>query len=256
MSGKLEQGITTAILDASHDLWKSLLELDVIIVGGGPSGLTAAKYLADARVKVAVLERHLSFGGGTWGGGMGHPQIVVDGEALGILDEFKVGHRESTIEGLHVVNSVELPARLGIGAIEAGAQVVTAVEVEDVMVDEERVRGVVINGTAICRAGLHVDPLALAARYVIDATGHEASVAAILARKNPDTALTVPGERSMWAEKGEHQLAEYTRELYPGLFVAGMAANAVQAGYRMGAIFSGMLLSGRKCAEEIVKRLG
>ena len=42
---------------------------------------------------------------------------------------------------------------------------------------------------------------------------------------------------------------ENTRQICPGLLVAGMAANAVFGSPRMGAIFGGMLLSGRKAAE-------
>ncbi|MGQ4874860.1 MAG: sulfide-dependent adenosine diphosphate thiazole synthase, partial [Promethearchaeia archaeon] len=40
-----------------------------------------------------------------------------------------------------------------------------------------------------------------------------------------------------------------------GLFVAGMAANACSGGQRMGPIFGGMLLSGRKCANLIIEKL-
>jgi len=50
-------------------------------------------------------------------------------------------------------------------------------------------------------------------------------------------------------------LTETTKEIYPGLFVAGMAANAVSGGPRMGPLFGGMLLSGRKVALDILKRL-
>ena len=39
----------------------------------------------------------------------------------------------------------------------------------------------------------------------------------------------------------------------PGLLVAGMAANAVFNAPRMGAIFGGMLLSGKKAAELAIK---
>jgi len=59
----------------------------------------------------------------------------------------------------------------------------------------------------------------------------------------------------MEAGKGELQTVENTREVYPGLFVSGMAANAVYGGYRMGPVFGGMLLSGLKVAEEILARL-
>jgi len=59
------------------------------------------------------------------------------------------------------------------------------------------------------------------------------------------------GEEAMWAEVGEKTILENTKEVYPGLYVAGMAANAVCGGPRMGPIFGGMLLSGRKAAQII-----
>jgi thiamine thiazole synthase len=48
---------------------------------------------------------------------------------------------------------------------------------------------------------------------------------------------------------------ENTGEIYPGVFVAGMAANATFGSYRMGPIFGGMLLSGEKVAKLILKEL-
>jgi thiamine thiazole synthase len=59
----------------------------------------------------------------------------------------------------------------------------------------------------------------------------------------------VMGERPMWAEIGEGKIIDNTREVYPGLIVAGMAANAVLGAPRMGPIFGGMLLSGKRAAE-------
>jgi thiamine thiazole synthase len=56
------------------------------------------------------------------------------------------------------------------------------------------------------------------------------------------------GERPMWAERGEEEILENTKDVYPGLIVSGMAANAVFGSPRMGPIFGGMLLSGRKAA--------
>ena len=88
---------------------------------------------------------------------------------------------------------------------------------------------------------------------VIDATGHESDICRIVERKIGQVLRTktggVMGEKSMWAEVGEKMLIENTKEVYPGLMVAGMAANAVFGSPRMGAIFGGMLLSGKKAAD-------
>jgi thiamine thiazole synthase len=59
----------------------------------------------------------------------------------------------------------------------------------------------------------------------------------------------------MWAEVGERTVVENTREVYPGLIVSGMAANAVMGAPRMGPIFGGMLLSGERAAQIILERL-
>jgi thiamine thiazole synthase len=59
----------------------------------------------------------------------------------------------------------------------------------------------------------------------------------------------------MWADHAENQTIENTREVFPGLYVAGMAANATAGGPRMGPIFGGMLLSGEKVAAELAGRL-
>jgi thiamine thiazole synthase len=55
---------------------------------------------------------------------------------------------------------------------------------------------------------------------------------------------------------GERELMATTVEVNPGLFVAGMAANAVSGGHRMGPVFGGMLLSGAAAARLVKKKLG
>jgi thiamine thiazole synthase len=59
----------------------------------------------------------------------------------------------------------------------------------------------------------------------------------------------------MWADRAETLTMENTKEIFPGVYVAGMAANAVFGGPRMGPIFGGMLMSGKKVAELIINRL-
>jgi len=84
-------------------------------------------------------------------------------------------------------------------------------------------------------------------KLVIDATGHDAEVCRIVSRKT-GAGVVVSGEKSMWAEAGERDIIDNTKQVCPGLLVTGMAANAVFGGPRMGAVFGGMLLSGRKAA--------
>ena len=63
------------------------------------------------------------------------------------------------------------------------------------------------------------------------------------------------GEKSMWADKAESQVMDNASEVYPGLYVTGMAANAVHGSPRMGPIFGGMLLSGEKVADMFIEKL-
>jgi len=59
----------------------------------------------------------------------------------------------------------------------------------------------------------------------------------------------------MWSDRAESLTLENTREVFPGLYVAGMAANATFGGPRMGPIFGGMLLSGEKVANMLLQEL-
>jgi len=59
----------------------------------------------------------------------------------------------------------------------------------------------------------------------------------------------------MWADVGEQMTVENAREVYPGLYVTGMACNAVMGAPRMGSIFGGMLLSGRKVAQLVLYKV-
>jgi len=251
-----ETEISRAIIgEATKDLLHNL-NVEVAIAGAGPSGLIAGFYLARNGHKVAIFERKLSTGGGVWGGGMLFPKIVVQAQAKKILDEFKI--KVKKIGNLYVSNSIEVVSKLTAGAIDAGAQIFNCISVEDVLIRKEKVCGVVINWSAVEIAQLHVDPITIGAKFVIDTTGHAAEPCHIV--QNKVGKLNTPsgkieGEKSMWAEEAERQTIENTREVYPGLYVSGMAANAVFGGPRMGPIFGGMFLSGVKVSNLIQKRL-
>ncbi len=106
---------------------------------------------------------------------------------------------------------------------------------------------------------LHVDPLTIRSKCVIDATGHDAEVCNIVVRKMGRHLCTstggIDGEKPMWAEVAERGTVDCTREVCSGLFVAGMSANAVFGLPRMGPIFGGMLLSGERVAALVSAKL-
>ncbi|MFP4316940.1 MAG: sulfide-dependent adenosine diphosphate thiazole synthase [Desulfovibrionales bacterium] len=257
-----ERIISEAILTRYFDKFKSALDLDVAIVGGGPSGMTAGWRLASQGFNVALFERKLSLGGGMWGGGMTFNYIVVQEGSRHILEELGLT-LERYEEGYYTVDAVTATTTLASKACLAGLKVFNCMSVEDVVIREEdgasRVSGLVVNSSPVEMAGLHVDPLVLHSRFVIESTGHDTEVLKTLVRKN-DIRLQTPsggleGEMSMWAEVAETNTVRNTQEVFPGIYVCGMAANATFGSYRMGAIFGGMLLSGEKVAAEIAARL-
>ncbi len=250
--------ITRAIVSRYLEKFLDCIRTETAVVGGGPSGLVAACFLARAGRRVVLFERKLGIGGGMWGGGMLFNEIVVQEEARGLLESFGVRTRRFE-EGYSTADAVETVGALAYHAVQAGVRILNGVSVEDVVVREGRVIGLVINWSAVQVAGLHVDPLTVHADWVVDATGHDSEVLAVIERKAGIRLLTATGKRlgeqSMWAERAEQLTVENTREICPGVYVAGMAVNACFGGPRMGPIFGGMLLSGRRAAELILSRL-
>ncbi|MGB9778722.1 MAG: sulfide-dependent adenosine diphosphate thiazole synthase [Candidatus Bathyarchaeales archaeon] len=251
-----EEIITRAIIRKAMEDWISLAETDVVVVGAGPSGLTAAIYLAKAGLKTVVFERKLSFGGGIGGGGMQFHKIVIQAPADKILRE--VGCKlEQLEENLYVVDTADMIAKLASKAIDSGAKIILGVTVDDIIFRESptRIVGTVVQWTSVMMAGIHVDPLAVKAKAVIDCTGHDAEVLAVASRKIPELGISIQGEKSMWTSRAEELTVKNTREVCPGLFVAGMAVAAIDQTPRMGPIFGGMLLSGEKVAQLVVEKL-
>jgi thiamine thiazole synthase len=246
-----ETQITKLIIDSYYEKLTSHIINDVLIVGGGPAGLTAGILLRKQGFKVALVERGLAPGGGIWGGGMGMNDVVFQEEALPILDEFGIRHVAKR-DGLYTVDAVELAAGLVFKAVQAGVALLNLVTLEDVSVHNDRVVGVVVNRTGIS-GRLHVDPLTFSAKAVLDATGHEAFVFETLRRRGffKGSAIEQALEGPMNASEGEDFVADRAGQVYPGLWVAGMSVCAAFGGPRMGPIFGGMLLSGRRVAELI-----
>ena len=254
----METKVSQGIISTYFEKLEKNLDLDVAIVGGGPSGIVAAYYLTKAGLKVAQFDRKLAPGGGMWGGAMMFNQIVIQEEAMDIVREFEINHAPFA-DGLYVMDSVESTSSLLYHAVHAGATIFNCYSVEDVIFKNNQVSGIVVNRTPVLREGLHVDPLNILAKVVIDGTGHDSEIAATVARKNGIRLATetgaVIGERSLDVVSGEEEVVNGTKEIYPGLYVCGMAASAVSGTPRMGPIFGGMLMSGKKVADEIIARL-
>ena len=247
----IEIDISRAITAEYNRKLTEHLENDVVIVGAGPAGLTAGYYLSEAGYRTALLERKLSVGGGIWGGAAGYNVVVTQDKE--IPDEFEMTSKKQ--KGLYIFDSIEFAAALAFKAKKAGLEIFNLTEAEDVIIKTDTVEGVVVNHSAITIAGLHVDPFCIAAKYVIDSTGHPAEVVNMLIKRRPKLLPKGIHESFMDVDAAEAGVEENTGEIFPGLYFAGMSVCAVYGLPRMGPIFGGMLKSGKKVAELIDDRL-
>jgi thiazole biosynthesis enzyme len=246
--GEVTRAIVTSFL---HQL-EEYVDSDVIVVGAGPSGLIAGRELAKAGVKVLIVEQNNYLGGGFWIGGYFMNKVTLRAPAHEILDELGVPYSPAS-EGLYVADAPHACSRLIAATCDAGAKFLNLTIVEDIVVREDRVSGVVVNWSPIIHLPKEVsalDPIPLETKVVIDATGHDASVAKKLAQRG---ALKIAGEGALWINKSEDAVVEHTSEVYPGLIVTGMAVAGVFGLPRMGPTFGGMLLSGKRAAEVALK---
>ena len=133
-----EAQISRAILASYSRKLDEHLISDVLIVGAGPAGLTAAYHLAGQGLKVAMIEKRLAPGGGIWGGAMGMNQVVIQEEALTVLRDLDVRHHAAS-EGLYVVDATELACALCLRALRSGAAMFNLVTVEDISIHENAV---------------------------------------------------------------------------------------------------------------------
>ncbi len=248
-----EKDVSRAIVSEFSATFEEFVESDVVIVGAGPSGLMAARALADAGRRVVIIERNNYLGGGFWIGGYLMNKITARAPSQVELAELGIPHKEVS-PGLYVADGPHACSKLIAAACDAGAKTLNMTVFDDLVIREgNRVSGVVINWTPIQslpRQITCVDPIALEANVVIDATGHDAMVLAKLAERG---VLELPGHDAMWVEQSEDLIMEYTGEIWPGLIVTGMAVSAAYGLPRMGPTFGAMLLSGKKAAEVVLQ---
>ena len=247
-----EASITRAIVSEFIKWFEEYIVSDAIIVGGGPSGLIAARELASEGLKTLVIESNNYLGGGFWIGGYLMNTVTFRAPSQEILDELNIRYKEAE-PGLFTADAPEACSKVIAAACDAGVKILNMTRFDDVVHRNNRVEGVVINWSPVAALPKQiscVDPVSLESKVVIDATGHDANVCRSLEKRN---LLKLADFGPMDVISSEDLVVEKTGQIYPGLIVTGMATSSAYGIPRMGPTFGGMLVAGKKAAQEAKK---
>lgn len=235
-------------------------ESDIVIVGAGSPGLTAAYILGKSRpdLKIAIIEANVAVGGGCFLGGQLFSSMVLRKPADVFIKELGLEYED---EGNYIVvkHAALFITKLCSKVLELpNVKLFNATCVEDLITRPTetgvRVAGVVTNWTLV---SMHhddqscMDPNTINAKVIISCTGHDGPMGAFCVKRLVSQGLI---KRNLMGcldmNKAEDAIVTKTREVFPGLVVAGMELSECDSSNRMGPTFGAMVLSGIKAAEE------
>ncbi|KAF8147301.1 Thi4 family-domain-containing protein [Mycena galopus ATCC 62051] len=242
---------------------------DVVIVGAGSAGLSCAYTLASRRpdLKVTIIEANVAPGGGAWLGGQLLTAMVIRKPADAFLRAIGVPYEEDEGGAFVVVKHAALFTSTLLSRVLALPNVVlmNATAVEDLVTTTDfegkaRVAGVVTNWTLVAlnhSTQSCMDPLTITAPVVVTATGHDGPMGAFSAKRLVSMGLSegLGNMRGLDMSASEPAIVNGTREVVPGLVMAGMELAEHDGAHRMGPTFGGMVGSGVKAAHEAIRIL-
>lgn len=248
-----EKTITRALISEYYKQLDAAADADILIIGSGPAGLTSGRLLAQQGYSVVIVERNNYLGGGMWIGGYLMNKATMRSPSDKILKELHIPHKKAA-EGLFVADTSFFASRLISAACEAGVTFLSMTIVEDLIVKNKTVKGLVVNSTPVTMLPKMItclDPILLQSKVVIDASGHDAIAVKLLAKRG---LVEFKGMGALAVEASEDSIVENTGQVFPGLFVAGMSVSETFGLPRMGPTFGAMLLSGEKIANIVAEQ--
>ncbi|KAJ7250825.1 thiazole biosynthetic enzyme [Mycena haematopus] len=262
-----EAQVTRAMIKRYFNTMYERVISDVVVVGAGSAGLSCAYSLASRRpdLKVTIIEANVAPGGGAWLGGQLMTPMVIRKPADNFLRELGVPYED---EGAFVVvKHAALFTSTLLSRVLALPNVVlmNATAVEDLITTtdfqgQQRVAGVVTNWTLVALnhdTQSCMDPATITAPVVVTATGHDGPMGAFSAKRLVSMGFTkeLGNMRGLDMNRSEPAIVNGTREVVPGLVMAGMELAEHDGSNRMGPTFGGMIGSGIKAAHEALRIL-
>lgn len=228
-------------------------ESDVIISGAGSAGLACAWELTrvNRNLKIAIIEQSVSPGGGAWLGGQLFSAMVIRKPADQFLRDIEVPYDDC---GDYVVvdHAATLTATLLSKLLLTGrVKLFNATAVEDLVVKNGRVAGVVTNWAMVTRFGHDtqscMDPNVLECKVLVSCCGHDGPFGASGVKRLQSLGLVerIPGMGALDMNTAEDAIVNNTREVVPGMVLAGMEVAELDGSPRMGPTFGAMFLSGK-----------